>query len=35
MFVAKTTIEESVLNEDAPSESIKLAKKIIEEMEAM
>lgn len=35
MFVAKTTIDEKVLNEDAPAASIKLAKKIIEEMEAM
>lgn len=35
MFKAKTTIDEKILNEDAPAASIKLAKKIIEEMEAM
>lgn len=35
MFVAKTTINEEILNEDAPAASIQLAKKIIEEMEAM
>ena len=35
MFKAKTTINEKVLNEDAPAASIKLAKKIVEEMEAM
>ena len=34
-FRAKTTIDEKVLNEDAPTDSIELAKKIIEEMEAM
>lgn len=33
MFVAKTTINEKVLNEDAPFASIKLAKKIIKEIE--
>lgn len=35
LFRAKTTINERVLNEDAPSASIQLAKEIIEEMEAM
>ncbi len=35
MFRAKTTINEKVLNEDAPAASIKLAKKIVEEMEGM
>lgn len=35
MFRAKTTINEKVLNEDAPAASIKLAKKIVEEMEDM
>ena len=35
MFKAKTTINEKVLNEDAPAASIKLAKKIVEEMEVM
>ena len=35
MFKAKTTINETILNEDAPDASVKLAKKIIEEMEAM
>lgn len=35
LFRAKTTIDEKILNEDAPAASIKLAKKIIDEMEAM
>lgn len=35
MFRAKTTINEKVLNEDAPAASIKLAKKIVEEIEDM
>lgn len=35
MFKAKTTIDERILNEDAPAASVKLAKKIIDEMEAM
>lgn len=35
MFKAKTTINEKVLNEDAPAASIKLAKIIVEEMEVM
>lgn len=34
-FRAKTTINEKILNEDAPAASIKLAKQIISEMEAM
>ena len=34
LFRAKTTIDEKILNEDAPAASIKLAKKIIDEMEA-
>ena len=33
MLVPKTTINNDVLIEDAPKESIELAKKIIEEME--
>ena len=34
-FFAKTTIKVSILTEDAPDASIELAKKIIDEMEAM
>lgn len=35
LFRPKTTINESILTEDAPSASVKLAKQIILEMEAM
>lgn len=35
LFIAKTTIDEKILNEDAPAASIKLAKQVIKVMEAM
>lgn len=35
LFIAKTTIDERILNEDAPTSSQKLAKQVIKAMEAM